>query len=99
MPERFSFFKPSKKVRQRATKPNSHRRGYGGKDWEAIRLKVLLRDNWQCRACKRVCSGPKEAHCDHIVPKRLGGPDTMENLQCLCASCNAKKVQQDARAY
>lgn len=99
MPERFAFFKPSKRVRQRANRPNSFRRGYGGKAWEAIRLKVLLRDNWQCRQCSRICSLDKEAHCDHIVPKRAGGNDTMDNLQCLCASCNAKKVKRDAECY
>jgi 5-methylcytosine-specific restriction protein A len=95
-PERFSFFQP-KRSRQRPTKPSASKRGYGGKAWESLRLKVLLRDNWQCRACGRVCTDSKEAHCDHIVPKRLGGLDTMENLQCLCARCNAKKVHADAR--
>lgn len=99
MPERFSFFSPKKKPRLRPTRANSYRRGYGGKEWEAIRLRVLLRDNWQCRACGRVCSDKKEAHCDHIIPKRAGGPDTLENLQCLCSRCNAKKVKQDAISY
>jgi len=28
---------------------------------------------------------------DHIVPKSKGGPDTIENKQCLCFKCNNKK--------
>lgn len=60
-------------------------------------MQVFARDNWQCQRCGRVCGGPREAHCDHRIPKRLGGPDTLDNLQCLCAKCNAKKVAEDAR--
>jgi hypothetical protein len=29
----------------------------------------------------------------------MGGLDTMENLQCLCAKCNAKKVHEDAKSH
>jgi len=30
-------------------------------------------------------------HVDHIIPKRLNGPDSEENLQTLCQSCNLQK--------
>ena len=28
---------------------------------------------------------------DHIVPKSLGGPDTLENFQTMCLPCNSLK--------
>ena len=28
---------------------------------------------------------------DHILPKSLGGPDTIENMQTMCTCCNMKK--------
>lgn len=28
---------------------------------------------------------------DHIIPKSLGGPNTRENLQCMCKHCNRSK--------
>lgn len=28
---------------------------------------------------------------DHIVPRVLGGPDTLDNLQTMCAPCNEQK--------
>lgn len=28
---------------------------------------------------------------DHIIPKAKGGPDTLDNKQCMCFNCNNKK--------
>ncbi|HBI61482.1 MAG TPA: HNH endonuclease [Lachnospiraceae bacterium] len=28
---------------------------------------------------------------DHIIPKSLGGPNTRDNLQCICKHCNRSK--------
>jgi 5-methylcytosine-specific restriction enzyme A len=32
---------------------------------------------------------------DHIVPRRLGGKDEVENLQSLCDMCHAKKSARE----
>jgi 5-methylcytosine-specific restriction protein A len=94
MPKRLEFFQRDKKLPRHEGRPNSHRRGYGGKAWEALRLECFKRDNWQCRACPRICGNRKEAHCDHIVPKAQGGQDRLDNLQTLCSKCHREKTSR-----
>jgi 5-methylcytosine-specific restriction protein A len=92
MPERFSFFKP-KKPRKREGRP-SFRQRYGN-DWEKIRLKVLIRDNWQCRRCGRVCQNPREAQVDHVRGLSIGGDHAESNLETLCSKCHYLKSQSE----
>ncbi len=46
---------------------------------------ILRRDNYTCQYC-----GRKSRHLtiDHVVPRRLGGPHSWENLVAACPSCN-----------
>lgn len=54
---------------------------------ENIRKAVILRDENTCVMCgKSDCK--KEVH--HITPRRLGGPDSINNLCCLCQKCHKK---------
>ena len=68
------------------TRPSAHRRGYGRR-WERLRRLVLARDP----IC-RICGQAPATEVDHIVPKRRGGPDSMENLQGLCKPCHSRKT-------
>ena len=52
------------------------------------RRSILARDNYTCQYCGHV--GP-DLTVDHVVPKRLGGPTTWENLVCCCKRCNTRK--------
>jgi 5-methylcytosine-specific restriction endonuclease McrA len=52
------------------------------------RRSVFARDNYQCQYCG--ITG-RELTIDHVIPKRLGGPGTWENLVTCCRRCNAKK--------
>ncbi len=54
--------------------------------WRSIRERILKRDDNICQHC-----GQYGDTVDHIVPRRLGGDDNWENLQCLCRSCNYAK--------
>lgn len=54
--------------------------------WRKIRARVLKRDGHLCQMCGAVAT-----HCDHIIPRRLGGSDSMDNLQSLCKRCNLAK--------
>jgi HNH endonuclease len=51
------------------------------------RLKVWKRDGFVCKAC----GADSDLAVDHIIPFSRGGPDTMDNYQTLCRSCNSRK--------
>jgi 5-methylcytosine-specific restriction protein A len=66
-------------------------RGYGRR-WEQLRKMVLARDPL-CRIAI-TCQGMRPStDADHIIPKRLGGEDTMENLQGACHACHSYKTR------
>lgn len=52
------------------------------------RRSILARDNYTCQYCGQKA---KDLTVDHVIPKRLGGPTTWENLVCCCKKCNTKK--------
>lgn len=52
------------------------------------RRSILARDNYTCQYCGHT---GKELTVDHIVPKRVGGPTSWENLVCCCKKCNTRK--------
>ena len=52
------------------------------------RKNILKRDGNRCMYCGK-SDGPMTI--DHVIPKKLGGEDTWENLVCACTRCNHKK--------
>jgi hypothetical protein len=52
-----------------------------------LRQAVYDRDGWACLRC----GSRDHLSLDHVHPYSLGGPDTLENLQTLCRSCNSRK--------
>lgn len=52
------------------------------------RRSILARDGYRCQYCGH--SGP-DLTVDHVVPKRLGGETSWENLVCCCKKCNTRK--------
>jgi len=92
--------------REPDNRPNAHRRGYGGKRWDHVRMAIFLRDNYTCQMCGQVCVRPGKGGggvkdfkilpaCDHIIPKAEGGTDEPDNLQTLCGSCHAIKTNRE----
>ena len=61
----------------------------------AMRWQVFQRDGWKCVACGRTSHDGAILHVDHIVPRSKGGPDTLENFQTLCETCNIGKSNRD----
>jgi hypothetical protein len=51
------------------------------------RFNVFLRDRFSCQ----YCGSPQHLTFDHVVPRRLGGRTSWENVLTACAPCNMKK--------
>ena len=54
--------------------------------WRKLRQVVINRDG----CCQR-CGTEDNLTVDHIVPRKLGGDDSLSNLEVLCAQCNTSK--------
>lgn len=52
-----------------------------------VRRQVFERDGGECVDC----GSRFDIHYDHVIPLALGGSNTVENLQLLCAPCNQQK--------
>lgn len=51
------------------------------------RFNLFLRD----RFCCQYCGSPRNLTFDHVIPRRLGGKTSWENILTACAPCNMKK--------
>lgn len=69
-------------------------RGYR-KKLNALREYIFHRDGNICQ----YCGSTKCLSLDHIKPLRAGGSNNPDNCQCLCHSCNAKKVKTDRNLW
>ena len=56
--------------------------------WSAIRQQVLERDGHTCQLCGFVATS--NLHIHHILKRRDGGTDHLDNLLTLCPSCHSK---------
>ena len=54
------------------------------------RRNVYARDGSRCQYCGKH-KPTSELSLDHVVPRRLGGQTTWENIVCACVECNVKK--------
>jgi ATP adenylyltransferase len=59
-----------------------------------LKYEVLKRAQFHCELCG-VSADIKALEVDHIIPRKHGGTDDLENLQALCYSCNAMKRDRD----
>lgn len=49
---------------------------------------ILRRDDYTCQYCGRKM---RTLTLDHVIPRRVGGAHTWENLVAACPSCNRRK--------
>ena len=54
--------------------------------WRSIRSRVLRRDQFICQYCNQ-----EATTVDHVIPRRLGGLDSDDNLVASCTRCNLSK--------
>lgn len=62
-----------------------------GQRWKALRMQALERDGWQCVQC----GDRRRLEVDHVQPVRTH-PELsyrLDNLQCLCGRCHARKTR------
>ena len=80
--------------RPREARASASARGYDAR-WRRVRARVIARDP-VCRdpfgIHARRCEVALTTDADHIIPKRKGGKDTMDNLQGTCHSCHSTKT-------
>ena len=51
--------------------------------WRQIRSRILRRDQFICQYCNQ-----EATTVDHVIPRRLGGLDSDDNLVASCRRCN-----------
>lgn len=51
------------------------------------RFNLFLRDRFECQ----YCGSTKELTFDHVIPRRLGGRTSWENVAAACSPCNLRK--------
>jgi len=51
------------------------------------RFNLFLRDGFECV----YCHSPDELTFDHLIPRRLGGKTSWENIVAACSKCNLRK--------
>jgi 5-methylcytosine-specific restriction protein A len=78
------------------TRASAARRGYNYR-WRKLRAATLAAEAGEhagplCVECLRQGIITPATDLDHIVPKRVGGADTPENLQPLCHRCHSRKT-------
>ena len=52
------------------------------------RDRIFKRDGRMCQLCG---TDEGEMHIDHIIPRKVGGDHSLDNLRVLCKSCNLRK--------
>lgn len=59
---------------------------------ETVRQQVIERARGRCEYCQTPITVVIEMEIDHIVPRAVGGSDTLDNLCVACISCNGYKL-------
>jgi ATP adenylyltransferase len=75
-----------------------HRKKSKGYIPGSIKYEVLKRAKFRCELCG-VSAEVKALEVDHIVPRNLGGEDSINNYQALCYSCNSTKRDTDSTDF
>jgi 5-methylcytosine-specific restriction endonuclease McrA len=60
--------------------------GVGTRTWRKTRERILRRDGYICQYCAQEADT-----VDHVIPRRLGGLDSDDNLVAACSRCNYSK--------
>jgi len=76
----------------------AHRRKPVGYIPGSFRYEALTRTKFRCELCG-ISAEEKALDVDHIILRNQGGADDARNLQALCYSCNAMKLDRDDTVF
>jgi diadenosine tetraphosphate (Ap4A) HIT family hydrolase len=85
-------------IEKRGAGVYDHRRTALGEISGTVRYEVLKAARFRCELCG-VSAEEAALQVDHIIPRKHGGMDLIENLQALCWQCNANKGDRDATDF
>lgn len=88
-----------RRVAKRADKQRYRARRRSAEVEKFVDIDIFERDGWFCQLCCKPLSRalvgdhkhPDAPTLDHITPLSRGGAHSLENVQCLCRSCNSAK--------
>ncbi len=94
MPMKAPQFRPAGWKPAKRQRNNAFDSFYDTKEWRELRQQCRQRDGHRC--ADPDCETPMRGYggrliADHIISRREGGPDTLENLILRCASCDNRK--------
>lgn len=76
-----------------ARRYRARKRGANGSHTAAEIVALLKAQRYRCAGCST--SIKIGHHADHILPLKLGGSNSISNIQMLCKSCNCSKGAKD----
>jgi len=68
---------------------------YNTRLWRSVRKRSLARSGYRCESCG---VNQPELYVHHILPRRDGGKDEMENTMVLCSKCHGRAHMMLRRA-
>ena len=78
---------------------NRNMKFYNSKSWKTLRI-IKLQHNPLCEHCLEKGLTEPAIFIDHIIPINKGGDRlSLNNLQSLCTTCNARKTAKDGNRY
>lgn len=64
---------------------------YHSRGWKQLSQECKRRAQGLCQLCRAQGIYRAGSEADHIVPRRKGGQDALDNLQWLCRECHGAK--------
>lgn len=70
--------------------------------WKILRETRIKMDHFSCVVCDKLLelhtpNIKRRAFVDHIIPRKQGGSDELDNLQTLCKECHDRKSAKEVR--